>query len=106
MSDRIDDLVAAAIVNGTTGTFITNRRCNGNVKNGAGDHSITLDGGGIDSTECMTSVIARGAASVNVTVVHTSDTVKQILMWDNAGVAIDNIDFEVSFRRVAVGTAL
>ena len=62
-------------------------------RNGAGDYSLTLDQG-IDSTQSSIHVTPRESPGAIVTAVHTSDTSKQILLFDAAGMATD-IDFDV-----------
>lgn len=64
-------------------------------KTGAGDFNLTLDQG-CDSTQCSVHATARSATFAVATVVHTSDTVKQVLIWDAAGAALDaDFDYEI-----------
>ena len=57
---------------------------------GAGDISITLGDGGADANEIVYALWSdSNAAAITPHIVHTSDTVKQILLLDNAAAAID-----------------
>lgn len=67
---------------------------------GAGLFDATLSDGGIDSTEISFDWWTEGAAMVTLTLTHTSDTVKRISAFDNAGSAIDNIPFGCKFWRI------
>lgn len=73
--------------------------------NGTGDYNITIGEGGADGNVCMTSLVpetaaAGGAGSARAgTVHHTSDTVKQIRFFDDAGAAADPAGFWVEFKR-------
>lgn len=62
-------------------------------RNGAGDYSLTLDQG-LDSTQCSVHITPRQSPGAIVACVHTSDEIKQILLFDAAGMAAD-IDFDV-----------
>lgn len=54
--------------------------------NGVGDYTLNLLDGGIDAADCAVVVNTRTAVLGAVaTVVHTSDTAKQILLVTDAG---------------------
>lgn len=72
---------------GATGAVLNSRGCTV-VRNGAGDYQITLEEGGVDSTEASWAACAEVAA-VEWAIVHTSDTSKQLLALNNAGAATD-----------------
>lgn len=56
---------------------------------GTGDISITLGQGGVDKAQCVVFKAEKSATALTSTIVHTSDTVKQILGWNAAGAAAD-----------------
>ena len=62
-------------------------------RTGAGVFTATLSDGGIDATEMLCSYHTEGAAMATITTVHTSDTVKTLTVFDNAGMALDNTNF-------------
>ena len=64
-------------------------------KTGAGDYNLTLDHGA-DATQCAILITPRTATVAFAQVVHTSDTVKQILLVDAAGAPVaSSFDFLV-----------
>lgn len=74
--------------------------------NGVGDVTLNLnarsamDGSGVAaSDETVFSILPRGATPAMVTVTHTSDTAKQIRVFDAAGAALDNIALEVTVHK-------
>lgn len=92
-------LACAIVAGGVSPTYTKQRGFTATVaRAGAGNYTITLDGGGIDATESIENLQVRGATLSHFSIVHTSDTAKQILMTDAAGTALD-ADFSVSFSR-------
>jgi len=70
-----------------------------NARTGAGDYSVTL-GEAVDELECHIEICGKTAA-LSWTVVHTSDTVKQILFLDTAtGAAATNSAFSITVKRI------
>lgn len=62
------------------------------VDNGVGDWTVNLNPDrAIDATECIALITTRESAASMVTLVHTSDTAKQLLAFDNLGGAQDAI---------------
>jgi|SRR5882724_10138427 len=51
------------------------------------------------SANCKTSAVVIGLADVNIVVSHTSDTVKTVSTFNQAGAAAD-ADFDVDFEQV------
>lgn len=98
MSQNYPSITAAlGSVTGATGVAICGAGA-ASSRTGAGDYNLTLDQG-CDASECTIQITPRGAGTpVVAEVVHTSDTVKQVLLWDSAtgAVATDhNFDYEV-----------
>lgn len=58
-------------------------------RTGVGDYNITLDRG-LDTTECVVLVTSLTTGERSVRIVHTSDTVKQVLLQTNLGAAVDS----------------
>ena len=67
---------------------------------GDGDYSATLDNA-IDVTECNIQATGQHTAFLAITVVQTSDTVKQILVWDAAGMAVQAGAVAIAVFRTA-----
>lgn len=82
-----------AVDAGAPPAVVFNRGFASVTRNGAGDYTLVLDQG-IDSTQCGFKVTPRQSPGAIVAVVHTSDTDKQILLFNAAGVAAD-VDFDV-----------
>jgi len=71
------------------------------VRNGAGDYSVTI-GEATDELECQVTVCGKTAA-LSWTVVHTSDTVKQILFLDTAtGLTPTDSEFSILVSRIFI----
>ena len=89
-----------AFIKCTGGTFaITAQRGCTASKTGTGDYNVTLDRGA-DETQCCVAPIVR-SADVAAYVVHTSDTVKQILLRSISGTpAAADGNFEVMVHRL------
>lgn len=69
------------------------------VDTGAGDMTVNLLAAeGVDATECIMMAQVRGANPGYANVVHTSDTAKQILVFDDAGAAAD-LDVDIFIAR-------
>jgi hypothetical protein len=56
--------------------------------------TITLDGGGIDESEAYCVVTPKGTAAAVPVISHTSDTVKVVRLFTDAGAAVDQ-DFDL-----------
>lgn len=70
---------------------------------GAGDLTITLGEGGVDRAQAVIfAACVDATATLGPQVVHTSDTAKQILTFDDAGVAADRTSSVFFFRRTGV----
>ena len=61
---------------------------------GVGVATITLDGGGIDESECYCTATPKGTGDAMCVVEHTSDTVKVVRVFDADGAALD-ADFDL-----------
>ena len=100
-------LVATCVATAATGAPVagTNKGIASVADTGAGDHAFTLNEG-IDANECLVVIDAREAAAaggVMMSCVHTSDTVKQIITVDDAGMAADpSANYRVAFYRIAL----
>ena len=55
----------------------------------AGIFVVTLEAGGIDASECVVATSVGLGTAQMLSVVHTSDTVKTILSFSDAGAAAD-----------------
>lgn len=90
---------------GATGAVLQMTGCiTALVRNGAGDYQIATEA--IDSTEFGMQAWCEQAAAVDAlirSVVHTSDTSKQLLATDNANVAADPTTVCVRFFRNGYG---
>ena len=69
------------------------------VDSGAGDTDITLSDGGIAAAECLILATIRGAVEGVINVVHTSNTVKNVIVKDDGGVAAD-LDVDILILRI------
>lgn len=87
---------AFATVTGATGAMTSGYGFSASARNGAGDYTLTLTQEA-DATECQIVVSPRTAVS-QWRVVHTSDSAKQVLLFNAAGAATDG-DFTVSLTR-------
>lgn len=58
-----------------------------------GDYALTLDLA-VDATECSITACLRGATSGVCRVVHTSDTVKQVLTFAVDGTTATDLSFD------------
>lgn len=92
-------MACAVVAGGVSPTYTKQRGFTATIaRGGAGNYTLTLDGGGVDATECIDNIQPRGATVGHFSVVHTSDTAKQIIFTDGGGTATD-VDFSVSFSR-------
>lgn len=98
-----DDLIhAAASVVGADGTAVKARNCV-TARTGAGVYTLTVPD--IDATDCIVLATPRGAANVQLKVVHTSDTVKTISSVAlAAGQAATDSDFDIVIMKISSGT--
>ncbi len=63
---------------------------------GTGVVTLTLEGGGLDATECTVEITIRGTTPGYVTVDQTSDTVKTVHLFDTTGNAANlAFDYEI-----------
>lgn len=83
-------------VNGTTGALVSGAGFTP-ARTAKGVYTLTLDQA-VDATECSVLVTERGAVGNIFSVAQTSDTVKTVNAFDNAGVAIDS-DFDFVLLR-------
>ncbi len=67
-------------------------------RTGAGVYVVTL-AVATPSANCQTTSSVYGAADAGIDVVHTSDTVKTVNTFNQAGAAAD-FDFDVSFAQL------
>lgn len=99
MNPFLSQIQAFAKIVGGVFAITTARGCTA-TKTGVGDYNVTLDRGA-DVTQCA-AVGVNATADQSIYVVHTSDTVKQVLIRTIAGVpaaADGNFDF-LLFRLV------
>lgn len=84
------------IVNGATGAVISGCRLTTPARTGAGVYTLTLVDG-LPQSECQVSATLQGGSAGEISVTHTSDTVKTIEVFDSAGVAADqSFSFEIN----------
>ena len=101
INNLVDALFGWASIVGATGAALAATAPTGTpARTGAGVYTFTLPSDqGIDATQCIGLVTARGATYGVGTVTHTSDTVKTIRMFDAAGAAAD-VDFDLVLIKV------
>ncbi len=66
-------------------------------KNGTGDYALTVEPG-MDVDEFALIVSIEGSTPLISSIVHTSDTAKQVLLEDDAGAATDATFKVTAFR--------
>jgi len=103
-SNGIGEAVAFTAITGATGAQTGKTLgVSGVVRNGAGDYTVTLAGGGIDPLDaaCSASIAGAGVAA-GISVVHSADTTIQILTTDDAGAAAD-FNCQLCVERIGIG---
>lgn len=96
-----NEVHATGFINASAGAGATLQKPKGissMARGGVGDYSITLQDG-IASTECEVTFTINAAVGCMPSVVHTSNTVKQLLFDDAAAMPVD-ADFRVTIRRL------
>lgn len=97
-----ETIAVGSVTGSATPTFRKNRGFSNTIaRASAGNVTLTMDYGGIDATECISSLTLEAtipAAGGAISLVHTSDTAKQILTVVNAALA--DADFSIELKRV------
>lgn len=103
--ERPDVIWAGAVLAWAGGvpSFTTNRGFASLTDNGAGDVTLTFSPGlGIDANDATYAVTCRLATFAAYTLIVTDDENIRVRFWDAAGVALDNVPFDITVHRINV----